>query len=105
MNRLTHGPGCVKAPTIWAKICILSYRTDGTKEYHLWYFASRIPNPSSLPDRGFEFFFFLLQIVLFNRSTKYTHKSTVQVYKKKGSRNRVIYAKFLYFFGKYVVKI
>ena len=20
MNRLTHGPGCVKAPTIWAKI-------------------------------------------------------------------------------------
>ena len=21
MNRLTHGPGCVKTPTIWAFIC------------------------------------------------------------------------------------
>ena len=34
---------------------ISSYGTDGTREYHLWHCASRTPNPSSLPDHGFEF--------------------------------------------------
>ena len=31
------------------------FGTDGTREYHLWHCASRTPNPSSLPDHGFEF--------------------------------------------------
>ena len=32
-----------------------SYRTDGTKNCHLRHSASRMPNPSSLPDHGFKF--------------------------------------------------
>ena len=28
MNRLTHGPGCVKAPTIWAKFVFVALREN-----------------------------------------------------------------------------
>ena len=34
---------------------ILSCRTDGTKEYHLWHCAQRALNPYSLLDNSFEF--------------------------------------------------
>ena len=33
---------------------LLGNKTDGTKEYHLWHCALRMPNLSSLPNHGFE---------------------------------------------------
>ena len=37
------------------KIQLLGYKTDGTKEHHLWHCALCMPNLSSLPDHDFEF--------------------------------------------------
>ena len=37
------------------KIYISSYSTDGTEKKYLWGCVSRMPNPSSLLDHGFDF--------------------------------------------------
>ena len=43
MNRLTHGPGCVKAPTIWANALKMAHKTLNTLEFWTQVPAAKYP--------------------------------------------------------------